>query len=85
MTATRLPTGFASLDRPAAWPAPRSRPRPAELAQPLETLPGVGPSTAQAIIEYRTEHGRFRSVDDLLNVRGIGPAKLGQIKPHARV
>lgn len=51
----------------------------------LETLPGVGPSTAQAIIEYRTEHGRFRSVDDLLNVRGIGPAKLSQIKPHARV
>jgi competence protein ComEA len=51
----------------------------------LETLPGVGPATAQAIIEYRNEHGRFRSVDDLLNVRGIGPAKLAEIKPHARV
>lgn len=51
----------------------------------LETLPGVGPSTAQAIIDYRREHGRFRSLDDLLNVRGIGPAKLSQIKPRARV
>ena len=51
----------------------------------LETLPGVGPATAQAILDYRTQHGKFRSVDDLLNVRGIGPAKLSQIKPHARV
>ena len=51
----------------------------------LESLPGVGPATAQAIIDYRTQHGRFRSVDDLLNVRGIGPSKLSQIKPHARV
>ena len=51
----------------------------------LETLPGVGPATAKAIIDYRTQHGRFRTVDDLLNVRGIGPSKLSQIKPHARV
>lgn len=51
----------------------------------LETLPGVGPATAKAIVDYRTQNGRFRSVDDLLNVRGIGPAKLEQIKPHARV
>jgi competence protein ComEA len=54
-------------------------------AATLESLPGVGPATAQAIIDYRTQHGRFRSVDDLLNVRGIGPSKLSQIKPHARV
>ncbi|MBA2607994.1 MAG: helix-hairpin-helix domain-containing protein [Actinobacteria bacterium] len=54
-------------------------------ASQLETLPGVGPATAKAIVDYRAEHGRFRSVDDLLNVRGIGPSKLEQIKPHARV
>ena len=51
----------------------------------LETLPGVGPSTAQKIMDYRTDHGGFRSVDDLLNVPGIGPRKLDQIKPHVTV
>lgn len=51
----------------------------------LETLPGVGPATAQAIVDYRAQRGRFRAVDDLLNVRGIGPSKLAQIRPHARV
>ena len=41
----------------------------------LDSLPGVGPSTAQAIVEYRTANGPFGSVEDLLNVKGIGPAK----------
>jgi len=42
----------------------------------LEALPGIGPSTAAAIIARRTAIGRFRRVDDLLDVPGIGPAKL---------
>jgi len=46
---------------------------------------GVGPATAQAIVDYRSQHGRFRSVDDLLNVRGIGAAKLEQLRPLVRV
>jgi len=41
----------------------------------LDSLPGVGPSTAQAIVNYRTANGPFGSVEDLLNVKGIGPAK----------
>jgi competence protein ComEA len=45
-------------------------------AEQLDALPGVGPATAAAIIDYRTRHGPFDSVDDLLDVRGIGPAKL---------
>ena len=45
-------------------------------ASALEELPGVGPATAAAIISYREEHGPFSSIDDLLEVRGIGPAKL---------
>jgi competence protein ComEA len=51
----------------------------------LDALPGIGPATAQAIVDYRTQHGRYRSVDDLLNVRGIGPAKLDQIRALVRV
>ena len=51
----------------------------------LEQLAGVGPSTAKAIIEYRLKNGGFKTVEDLLNVRGIGPAKLSEILPQARV
>lgn len=47
----------------------------------LQTLPGVGPSTAQKIIDYRTEHGPFKSLDDLDAVSGIGPALLEKIAP----
>lgn len=44
-------------------------------ATELDALPGVGPSTAQAIVDYRTTNGPFGSPEDLLNVKGIGPAK----------
>jgi competence protein ComEA len=46
----------------------------------LDELPGVGPATAQAIIQAREKRGGFRSVDDLLDVRGIGPAKLDALR-----
>ncbi len=45
-------------------------------AEQLESLPGVGPATAAAIVEHREAHGEFKSVDELLDVRGIGDAKL---------
>ena len=51
----------------------------------LDALPGVGPSTAQAIIDYRTANGPYASVDDLLNVRGIGPSKLAAMRARVRV
>ena len=51
----------------------------------LDRLPGVGPSTAKAIIDHRTRNGPFASVDDLLKVKGIGPAKLAEIRPWVRV
>jgi competence protein ComEA len=46
----------------------------------LDELPGVGPVTAQKIIDYRQEHGAFSSVDDLDGIPGIGPARLEQLR-----
>ena len=51
----------------------------------LEELPGVGPVTAAAIIDYRTQNGPFATVDDLIDVTGIGPSTLEQIRPFATV
>ncbi len=51
----------------------------------LDALPGVGPATAKAIVTYRESHGPFTSVDQLLEVRGIGPAKLDQLADLVRV
>ena len=50
-------------------------------AEQLDTLPGVGPVTAQKIVDYRQEHGPFTSVDGLDAIPGIGPAKLADLRP----
>ncbi|HYY74813.1 MAG TPA: helix-hairpin-helix domain-containing protein, partial [Gaiellaceae bacterium] len=47
----------------------------------LDTLPGVGPVTAQKILDYRTANGAFSSVDELDAVPGIGPATLEELRP----
>src|SRR6478735_1294359 len=50
-------------------------------AAALDTLPGVGPVLAQRIIDWRTEHGRFTSVDELGEVSGIGDKLMAQLRP----
>ncbi len=50
-------------------------------ADELEQLPGIGPVLAHRIVEYRQQVGRFESVDELRNVRGIGSKRLEQIRP----
>lgn len=54
-------------------------------AEQLDALPGIGPATSRAILAYRASHGRFRSVTELLEVPGIGPAKLEALRPLVRV
>lgn len=56
----------------------------ADLAS-LDTLPGVGPVLAQRILDWRTEHGRFTSVDELGEVSGIGDKLMAQLRPKVRV
>lgn len=51
----------------------------------LETLPGVGPVTAQAIMQWRTENGAYTAVDELLEVSGIGDATLAKIAPFVTI
>lgn len=48
----------------------------------LETLPGVGPVTAQKILDWRQAHARFSSVDELLEVSGIGDKTLARLAPY---
>jgi competence protein ComEA len=51
----------------------------------LETLPGVGPVLAERIVSYRRDHGPFATVDDLLDVPGIGEAKLASLRDQIAV
>ncbi|MGN1269393.1 MAG: helix-hairpin-helix domain-containing protein [Clostridia bacterium] len=48
----------------------------------LETLPGIGPSIASKIIEYRQQNGKFNTIEDLKNVKGIGDAKFENVKKY---
>ena len=48
----------------------------------IETLPGIGPSTALKIINYRNEHGKFKNIGDIKNVSGIGDSKFENIKEY---
>lgn len=54
-------------------------------ASELETLPGIGPSKAAAIVQYRTDHGPFKTVDDLDNVPGIGASTLASLRDQVTV
>jgi competence protein ComEA len=79
-------SGGTGTSRSGGGPSPGA---PVDLntatADELDALPGVGPATASAILAYRDQNGRFSSVDELLDVRGIGDAKLEQLRPLVRV
>ena len=80
-------TAPAAASVPTASPTAGSTPVPmvdintATQAE-LEALPGVGPVTARSILGFRAEHGTFTSVDELLEVSGIGDATLAKIAPY---
>jgi competence protein ComEA len=78
--------GVAAAAVPAAGEAPTAlvNLNTADGAQ-LESLPEVGPVTAASILDWRETHGGFTSVDELLEVDGIGEATLARIAPHVTV
>jgi len=51
----------------------------------LQKIRGIGPKFAERILEYRKEHGRFQSADELVNVRGIGPVKFEKMRDQVTV
>jgi competence protein ComEA len=85
----RTPAGAAPATAavpgtPGAPPAAPVDLNTATLEQ-LDTLDGVGPVTAQKILEYRQQHGGFGSIDELGQVPGIGPKRLAALRDHVRV
>jgi competence protein ComEA len=72
-----------SSSPPASASASASAPinlNTASVAQ-LETLPGIGRSTAERILEYRQKNGSFKKIEDLMNVRGVGEKSFLKLKP----
>jgi competence protein ComEA len=51
----------------------------------LERIPGIGPVMAKRILSYRAEKGRFKVIEELLSVKGIGPKKLLKIRPYIKM
>ncbi len=79
-----IPTGGVAASASTAAPDPTGSlvNLNTATAEQLDTLPGVGPVTAQKILEWRTSHGAFSSVDELLEVDGIGDKTLADMAPH---
>ncbi|HEX8100312.1 MAG TPA: ComEA family DNA-binding protein, partial [Actinomycetota bacterium] len=77
-------SGGTATGGPAGAPGALVNLNTATLDQ-LETLPGIGPALGQRIIDYREQHGPFRTVDDLLDVSGIGDQRLADLRDQVTV
>lgn len=76
----REPPSRGGIDDPATGEPSAAVSLSSATVEELDTLPGIGPVTAQKIVDYRTEHGPFASVDDLDAVPGIGPTRVEQLR-----
>ena len=80
IVATPTPTGAHQEQAPATASKTTLNLNTATLDQ-LTTLPGIGPKTAERILEYRTKNGGFKKIEELMNVKGIGEKSFLKIKP----
>ena len=92
VAATLLTPALPPHHAVAQEPPPRTaseRPAPLNLNTATETqlegLPGIGPSMAQRIVEYRKKNGAFKKAEDLMNVKGIGEKSFLKLKPLVTV
>jgi competence protein ComEA len=79
------PTSVFAVESPTANQADETVHLNQATAEQLQALPGVGPALSARIVEYRTEHGPFRTVDQLAEVKGVGQAKLAKFKNQLTV
>lgn len=78
-TASIAPTAERPPERPAKLDLNRAT------AEELQRLPGIGPVLAQRVLEQRITHGRFQTIDDLQDVKGIGKKRMDQLRPLVMV
>ena len=76
-----LPCSALAKKKPPAHPINLNTASAAE----LQEVPGIGPSTAQKILDTRKSYGAFKSVDDLLAIKGIGPKRLDKMRKYLTV
>lgn len=89
---TTVALAFSLLMSVAALAQQQKKPSPTEpldlntaTVEELETLPGIGPTTAKAIVRFREKSGPFRRVEELRAIRGITKKKLEKIRPLVTV
>jgi competence protein ComEA len=85
-------TAVAPAPMPSAVPAPTTRASPdspvvlnTATLEDLERLPGIGPKRARSILDQRARQGRFRQIEDLMKVKGIGRTTIRRLRPLVRV
>jgi competence ComEA-like helix-hairpin-helix protein len=74
-------SAFATTKKPPAKPVNLNT----ATSEQLQTVPGIGPATAEKIIQMRKSYGAFKSVDDLRAIRGIGPKRLEKMRKYLTI
>ncbi len=75
----------ASVDAGKKKPPPKPVNINTATSQELQQVPGIGPATAEKILQMRKSYGAFKSVDDLLAIRGLGPKRLEKMRKYLTV
>ena len=87
--AIRVPLILCLLFGPCVFAKKKPPARPVNIntatSEELQLVPGIGPATADKILQMRKSYGAFKSVDDLLSIRGLGPKRLEKMRKYLTV